>query len=253
MHRLDTTREDFTRTRESPDEAGEVEEELLKQGTELEDDHRTREHPDKAKEERPKVGAPGWDEFTPSKIKEELVEFTSSLEPEEMIKEETPEWEGLTPSKVKEEPVDFTYRPELEDVNRTRGLPDEAKDELPKQRTELEELMGAERIKEEEPGWDKFMPSEVKEESVMFTCKPELKDVNRIRGLPDEAKEELPRRCTELEDVSRTQKLPDKAKEEMLKVDAPGWHVLKPSKVKEEPVKFSLKAGAGEAEGSGDD
>ena len=60
LHRLDTTREDVTRTRESPDEAGEVEEELLKQGTELEDDHRTREHPDKAKEERPKVGAPGW-------------------------------------------------------------------------------------------------------------------------------------------------------------------------------------------------
>ena len=70
-----------------------------------------------------KEEALGSDEFTPSKIKEETVEFTSGSELEELIvaeviKEEAPGWGEFTPSKVKEEPVKFTYRPELADVNR---------------------------------------------------------------------------------------------------------------------------------------
>ena len=112
---------------------------------------------------------------------EEPIEFPSRPELEElktgeMIKKEAPGWDEFTPSEVKEEPVEFTYRPELANVNRTLGLPDGP---------ELEELMAAEMIKEEAPGWDEFMPRKVKEERVKSTYRPELGDVNRTRGLPD--------------------------------------------------------------------
>ena len=88
--------------------------------------------------------------------------------------------------------VEFTYRPELANVNRTLGLPDGP---------ELEELMAAEMIKEEAPGWDEFMPRKVKEERVESTYRPELADVNRTRGLPDKAKEELLEQGTALPDA----------------------------------------------------
>jgi hypothetical protein len=50
-----------------------------------------------------KVEALGWDVFTPSKMKEEPVKFTSMAELEELkavmvIKEEAPEWDEFTPS-----------------------------------------------------------------------------------------------------------------------------------------------------------
>ena len=51
-----------------------------------------------------KEEAPGWDEFTPSVIKEELRAV-------EAIKEEAPGWDESTPSRVNEELVEFTYRP----------------------------------------------------------------------------------------------------------------------------------------------
>ena len=50
------------------------------------------------------------------------------------------------------------------------------------------EMINEEAPEQEEPGWDEFMPSEVKEGLVKFTYRPELPDVNRTRGLPDEPK-----------------------------------------------------------------
>ena len=54
------------------------------------------------------------------------------------------------------------------------------------------EMINEEAPEQEEPGWDEFTPSEVKEGLVEFTYRLELPDVNRTRGLPDKPKlEEL--------------------------------------------------------------
>ena len=159
------------------------------------------------------------------------------------IKEGVPGWDESTPSEVKEEPGEFTYRPELADVNRTSGRPDETLEELPKQGTEMEDVNRTRELPEEVPrqgkelpktkeealGWDKFTPSKIKKESVEFTSGPELE--NRMAAemikeeapeqdevTPREVKEELQKQGTALEDVNRARELSDEAKEE-----APGW------------------------------
>ena len=153
-----------------------------------------------------KVEALRWDVFTPSKMKEEPVEFTSRAELEErkavmVIKEEAPEWDEFTPSESKEVLVEFPSRPELEELKAVETIKEEApecdecmpsgvKEETGKFTTEpgQEELKAVGMIKEKGPGWNEF------------TYTPELEDNNRIRGLPDKAKEEVPMRGTELED-----------------------------------------------------
>ena len=46
----------------------------------------------------------------------------------------------------------------------------------------LAEMINKEAPELEEPSWDEFTPSEVKEGLVEFTYRPELPDVNRTRG-----------------------------------------------------------------------
>ena len=154
-----------------PEQRIEVNKELMQQGTALSDDmskvkedpvectyrpkladgNSTRGIPDKAKEERMKHGMMLGDFYwiweLPGNVKEGLPDNINKT------KEEGPGWDEVTASKVKEEQDRVTMGQvhtelsdkakgeqlkqgmALEDVNRTLELPDEAKEELPKQGT----------------------------------------------------------------------------------------------------------------------